>query len=32
MGHTGDGAVHKIPHKNENALTESDGNFGTGLI
>ena len=31
MEHTGDDAVHKIP-QNKNALVESVGNFGTGLI
>ena len=32
MGHSEDDAVHKIPHKNGNILTESAENFGIGLI
>ena len=32
MGHTEDDAVHKIPHKNKNALAESAEIFGIGLI
>ena len=32
MEHSEDDAVHKIPHKNENALAKSVENFGIGLI
>ena len=31
MGHSGDDAVHKIPHKNENVLAEPAESFGIGL-
>ena len=32
MGHSTDDAVHKIPHKNENALAELAEIFGISLI
>ena len=32
MGHSEDDAVHKITHKNENALAESAEIFGIGFI
>ena len=32
MGHSEDDAVHKLPHKNENALAETAENCGIDLI